>query len=138
MSSLSLADTPQARASANLTSLESYVVAITDTPAIRPVSVVDLGNRRRFAFVILIAAVLGGWRVIAHTPRWAHHVQRVVRLGSMQRVKPELQSSFWIVIVLWTDFTCSVARAMDTALSAASWVLVWPVSHTTPSLSVST
>ena len=35
-------------------------IAITDAPASRSVSVVALANRRHFAFVILIAAVLGG------------------------------------------------------------------------------
>jgi hypothetical protein len=52
--------------------------------------------------------------------------------------QPEPQSSFLILISLCTAFTCSVSRAMDAALSAASWVLALPVSHTTPSLSVST
>lgn len=48
------------------------------------------------------------------------------------------QSSFLTVILLLTDLTPSVPRAMDTALSAASWVCAVPCSHTTPSVSVST
>ena len=54
------------------------------------------------------------------------------------RSKAEPQSSALILMSLWTDFTCSVPRAMDTALSAACWDLALPLNHTTPLLSVST
>jgi hypothetical protein len=54
------------------------------------------------------------------------------------RFKPKLQSSFLTLMRLCTAFTPSVSRAMDTALSAASWVLALPRSHTTPASSVST
>ena len=49
-----------------------------------------------------------------------------------------VQSSCLTTRPLWTDFTCSVPLAMETALSIASWLLALPVSHTTPFMSVST
>src|SRR5271165_985812 len=48
------------------------------------------------------------------------------------------QSSSLTVRSLWTDFTCSVWRARDTACAMASWLLAVPVSHTIPFWSVST
>jgi hypothetical protein len=49
-----------------------------------------------------------------------------------------LQSSSRTLRSLWTDLTCSVLRATDSACSMASWLLAVPVNHTTPSRSVST
>src|SRR5690242_9909146 len=44
--------------------------------------------------------------------------------------------SLMTLISLWTRFTWAVARAIDTAFSAACRVLTRPLSHTTPSFSV--
>ena len=52
--------------------------------------------------------------------------------------EPGGQSSFLIVIVLVTDVTPSVARAIETALSASCWVLAFPLRTTAPFASVST
>lgn len=54
------------------------------------------------------------------------------------RSNREPHSSFLIVTSLWTALTCAVARAIATTLSAAAWLLALPLSHTTPSSSVST
>jgi uncharacterized protein DUF5329 len=53
-------------------------------------------------------------------------------------LRPDYQSSCLILMSLCTALTCSVSRAMDRAMSAACWDRALPVSHTTPSLSVST
>src|ERR1700693_676967 len=46
--------------------------------------------------------------------------------------------SFWTVSSFFTATTRSVPRAIDTARSISSWLFAVPLSHTTPSASVST
>src|SRR5581483_3734179 len=121
-------------------SMTEYTRRVEITADVRCRDVRDGRGVRRRSLGCGLPYPAGPWRARARAvgPQLGPRHPRAWRALDRRTPSGPSPQSLTTLISLWTLFTWAVERAIDTALSAARWVLTLPLSHTTPSLSVLT